>query len=280
MTNKPTNKGLGNLLIFIAIIGILFSIFGIATTWYYRPRINDTIFSIIDSIDQILANTNDGLVIIDSTLKASAGNLDIIISTLDNLKGTLTNISVSLGSSADLIGGDLHETIIDTQVALNSAAQSAGLVDNTLRFIAAIPLLGADYRPEVPLSTSLTQVSESLNDIPEAFLEIEQYIRETEGSMDDLQTDVSNLSNDIQDFEDALTEAQVIFSEYSLIFEELRVQLSTIREQTVTFLWVSSILITGGFFLLGVAQVNIYHQGKTLKFGEQVTLNLSELKRE
>lgn len=280
MKNKSNKRGLGNLLILIALIGILFSIFGIATTWYYRPRVLGTVFGIIDSIDQILVNTNDGLVIIESTLEASATNLEIIISTLDNLKETLDNISVSLGSSADLIGGDLHETIIDTQTALNSAAQSAGLVDNTLRFIAAIPLLGADYRPEVPLSTSLGQVSESLNDIPEAFLEIEQNIRDTEGSMDDLQTDVSDLSNDIQDFEVSLLGAQVVFSEYGLIFEDLREQLSTIKEQTATFLWVTSILITGGFFLLAIGQLNVYHQGKTLKYGEQVSLNLSELKRE
>jgi methyl-accepting chemotaxis protein len=280
MKNKPNNRGLGKLLIFIATIGIIFSIFGITTTWYYRPRIRDTVFGIIDSFDQILANTSDGLTIIDSTLDASTGNLQIIISTLDNLKGTFDNISVSLGSSADLIGGDLRETIIDTQIALNSAAQSAGLIDNTLRFIASIPLLGADYRPEVPLSTSLEQVSESMNDIPEAFLEIEQYIRETEGSMDDLQTDVSELSGDIQEFEKALIDAQIVFSEYGLIFEDMREQLLIIKAQTATFLWVTSILVTGGFFLLGVAQVNIYHQGKTMRDGERVTLNLSELKRE
>lgn len=280
MKNNSNNRGLGRLLMFIGLIGTLFSIFGIAITWYYRPRIQTTVFSIIDSFDQILTNTNEGLLIIDNTLDVAAGNLETISGTLDNLTTTIDNISVSLTSSADLIGGDLRETIIDTQTALSSAGQSAGLIDNTLRFIASIPLLGADYRPEVPLSTSLEQVSESLNDVPEAFLEIEQYIRETEGSMVDLKSDVSALSNEIQNFEDALTDAQTILTEYGLIFEDLRVQFVDIKEQTANFLLVTSILITGGFFLLGVAQINIYHQGKTLRDGERVTLNLSELKRE
>lgn len=280
MKTKSNNRGLGRLLMFIALIGILFSVFGIATTWYYRPRIHATVFGIIDSFDQVLSNTNDGLIVIDSTLDVAAGNLEIMIGTLANLNVTIDNISVSLSSSADLIGGDLRETIIDTQTSLSSAAQSAVLVDNTLRFIASIPLLGADYRPEIPLSTSLEQVSLSMDDIPEAFLGIEQYIRETESSMDDLQTDVNQLSKDIQDFEYALIDSQVILTEYGFIFEDMRTQLLTIREQTARFLWAVSILITGGFFLLGVAQINIYHQGKTLRDGESVTLNVSELKRE
>jgi methyl-accepting chemotaxis protein len=265
---------------FIAFIGILFSIFGIATTWYYRPRIQDTVFGILDSFDLILTNTNDGLLIIDGTLDVAADNLEIISGTLDNLTTTIDNISVSLESSANLIGGDLRETIIDTQTALYSAAQSAGLVDNTLRFIAAIPLLGADYRPEVPLSTSLEQVSESLNDVPEAFLEIEKYILETDDGMANLQSDISDLSKEIQNFEDALIDTQTLLTDYGIIFEDMRAQFSEIKYQTANFLLIASLLITGGFFLLGVAQINIYHQGKTLRDGERVTLNLSELKRE
>jgi len=280
MKNKSEKRGLGNFLMLIAGLGIIFSMLGIAITWYYRPKIQQTVFGVFDSIDQILINTNDGLVIIDNTLVVAAGNLEIIMGTFDNLNTTLDTISISLESSAELIGGDLRETMLDTQTALSSAAESAGLIDNTLRFIASIPLLGADYRPEVPLSTSLQNVSESLNDVPESFLEIEGYIRETEGGIDNLQADITELSGDILNFENALIESQIVLTEYQLIFEDLRTQLVEIREQTANFLLITSILITGGFFYLGIAQINIYNRGKTLRDGELVTLSLSELQRE
>jgi hypothetical protein len=222
MKNKSEKRGLGHFLMLIAGLGIIFSTLGIAITWYYRPKIQQTVFGVFDSIDQILSNTNDGLVIIDNALVVAADNLEIIMGTFDNLNTTLDTISFSLESSAELIGGDLRETMLDTQTALSSAAESAGLIDNTLRFIASIPLLGADYRPEVPLSTSLQNVSESLNDVPESFLEIEGYIRETEGGIDNLQADITELSGDILNFENALLESQIVLTEYQSIFEDLR----------------------------------------------------------
>jgi methyl-accepting chemotaxis protein len=280
MKEKPGKQVLGALLFFIAIFGIIFSVLGIATTWYFKPRVQDTIITIVDSIDQILINTEGGLVVLDSALESAIGNLDTISITLTNLNTTVDSISDSLNSSADLIGGDLRFTIIDTQTALTSAAASAGLVDNTLRFIAAIPLLGADYRPEVPLSASLEQVSESLDDIPDAFLEIEQYIRETEDGMVSLKTDISELANEIDEYEQDLKDARTIISDYDLIIDDLSEQLSNIRQQTALFLMIGSIFLSGGFFLLGIAQINTLQQAIDYRKGEQVTVNLAELQRE
>jgi hypothetical protein len=280
MKVKPEKRGLGALLIFIAWFGIIFSIFGMAVTWYYRPRIQATVFGLIDSLDDIFTNTNDGLIIIDGTLESASDNLSTISGTLENLNTTMDNISVSLESSADLIGGDLRTTIIDTQIALSSAADSAQLIDNTLRFIASIPLLGADYQPEVPLSISLAQVSESLDGVPTSFLEIEQFIRDTEGSITVLSTDVTNLANEIGSYESDLSGAQNILTEYTLIFDDLRNQLADLRHNTSTFLLIASILISGAFFLLAVAQLNILRIGKNYRHGETVTVSLADLRQE
>lgn len=277
MKISTNSRRWGRILIYFAYFGILFSLFGIATTWYFRVGIEKAVNRVMDSLDQILINTNDGLIFIDSTLDVASGNLEIISETLDTLIITFDKISGSLDASADLIGGDLRETILDTQVAVTSASQSAGLVDNTLRFISAIPLLGADYRPDVPLGISLAQISESLTDVPESFLGIEHFIRETEGSMGNLQSDITALSKDIQNFDGTLKKSQALLAEYELIFSDLQEQFLEIRKNTSTFLLVASIIITGGFFLLGIAQVNVYYQGKTLRDGEKVSLTLSEL---
>jgi methyl-accepting chemotaxis protein len=279
MKQKPSRQGLGSILTLIALIGIIFSIFGIAVTWYIKPRIQSSVFMLVDSIDQILINTDAGLLVLDNALKGAADNLDIISATLDNLNSTVDSISVSLGSSADLIGGDLRLTIIDTQTALDSAASSAVLIDNTLRIIAALPLM-PDYRPDVPLSISLAQVSESMDDVPESFLNIEQYIRETDEGMLQLKTDVTQLASDIRTYENDLLDASAILTEYDLIIDDLREQLSNFRSYTATFLLIVSILSTGSFFLLGIAQITTLQQAADYRKGETVTVNLSEISRD
>ena len=279
MKQKPGKNGLGSLLTLIAIIGIFFSLFGIATTWYMKPRIQNLVYMLIDSIDEIMINTDTGLLVLDSALKGAADNLDIISATLENLTSTVDSISVSLGASADLIGGDLRLTIIDTQTALSSAASSAVLIDNTLRIIAALPLM-PDYQPDVPLSISLEQVSESMDSVPESFLNIEQYIRETEEGMQLLKTDATQLATDIRTYENDLFDARSILTEYDLIIDDLREQLSNFRSYTATFLLLASILSTGGFFLLGIAQITTLQQAADYRKGETVTVNLSEIQRD
>lgn len=271
---------LGTLLVLVSIVGIIFSLFGIVTTWYFKPKIQKSIFAMINSIDQVLTNTDDALIVLDSTFESAVGNLDILWMTIANLDTTIENISDSLVSSADLIGGDLRLTIIDTQTALSSAATSAGLIDNTLRFLAAIPLLGADYRPDVPLSISLEQVSESLDDIPDAFLDIETNIRETEDGMTVLQSDILELAEDLQNYENDLNDARTIISEYGLIIDDFRDQLINIEKHTANFLLIASILITGAFLLLAIAQINTLQQGIDYRKGERVSVNLADLQRE
>jgi methyl-accepting chemotaxis protein len=279
MKQKSGRQGLGSILSLIATIGVIFSILGIAATWYIKPRIQNAIYMLVDSIDQILINTDAGLLVLDNALNGGADNLDLISATLDNLNTTIDSISVSLGSSADLIGGDLRLTIIDTQTALSSAASSAVLIDNTLRIIAALPLM-PDYRPDVPLSISLEQVSESLDDVPESFLNIEQYIRETDEGMQLLKTDITQLASDIRTYENDLLDAQSILNEYDLIIDDLREQLFNFRSFTATFLLIVSILATGGFFLLGIAQITTLQLASDYRKSETVTVNLSEIQRD
>lgn len=280
MKENQGKKGVGNLLILIAIGGIIFSIVGIGMTWYFMPRVQESVFVIVDLLDQIFINTEAGLVVLDNALESAIDNLDTISTTLINLNTTIDSISDSLNSSADLIGGDLRVTIIDTQTALSSAASSAGLVDNTLRFLAAIPLLGADYRPEIPLSDSLLQVSESLNDVPDAFLEIELYIRETEDGMVSLKADVTDLAIEIEEYEQDLIAAQQIISEYDLVIDDLREQVSDFRQHTSNIFFIASLLFSGGFFFLGISQFSTLIQAINYRNGDRVTVNLADLQRE
>ncbi len=273
MKYKHETRKTSALLSLIAIIGILFSIIGIGLTWYITPKVQGSVTLLIDILDQTLTNTNDALIVVKNALESTNENLNVIGNTLETLPDTIENISNSLQSSADLIGGELKDTIIDTQTALSSAASSAGLIDNTLKFIAAIPLLGADYRPEVPLSVSLKSVAESLDGIPESFVEIQTFINDSGESLVQLKSDATDLSNSVREFDSVIKDAQKVVMEYNQIVENLQEQLTNLRSFSSNFLLIVGILASFGFFLLGISQFSIFKlqniEKSTLKETEQ-----------
>ena len=278
--NKPSVRALGLIFVIISSAGLLFSFGGILSTWVIRPRILNSLDEFIDTFNSILKTTDQTLLILDSTIDNSQNNLITIYSTIGNLDGSFDSISESLRLSSSLIGDDLRLTIIDTQTALTSASSSAKLIDDTLSIFAAIPLLGARYQPDVPLSISLENVAGSMSDIPIALETIELSINETSGGIINLKNDLLDLGEDIQFLSDDLTNAQESIQEYQKTIEQLQIQTNRLRTQSRSLVLIMSVIFSGLFFWLGVAQVNILLQGLIFLRGEQYAVNLADIRRD
>jgi len=182
--------------------------------------------------------------------------LTTIVTTFDNLDGTFDSISESLDTSATLIGDDLRLTVNDTQIALASSSTSAELIDKTLSFLAAIPLIGIDYQPEVPLHIGLAQVADSFENIPDSLKDIEQGLNETTGGLDTLKTDLSNLTEEVLLLDDDLEDAQSVLMDYQATLEKLNNRTKAIQDNLPLILTLMSIFISGTFFSLGTAQIS------------------------
>jgi hypothetical protein len=150
MKQSLGHKILGFTLISLSILGMLFSLFGISSVWVIRPRILDSLVEVISSLEDTLAASQEGFTLMDQAIDDLLADLDLIDESFESLDMTLEGVSGSLETSADLIGDELKQTVLDTQTALDSAALSAELIDNTLEFLSKVPLLGVDYDPVVP----------------------------------------------------------------------------------------------------------------------------------
>jgi peptidoglycan hydrolase CwlO-like protein len=278
--NKPSVRALGLIFVIIASAGLLFSFSGILSTWFMRPRILNSLDEFVNTFDSILNTTDQSLLILDSTIENSQNNLNTIYSTLNNLDGSIESISESLQLSSSLIGDDLRLTIIETQIALSSASSSAKLIDDTLSIIAAIPLLGARYQPDVPLNISLANVAGSMSDIPVALETIELSLDKTSGGITNLKDDLLDLGEDILYLSGNLTDAQENISEYQKTIEQLQIQTNQVRTQSRGIALFISVIFSGLFFWLGVAQVNILLQGLIFLRGEQYAVNLADIRRD
>lgn len=277
---KFSYRTLGILLIIFSSIGLLFSLAGITVSWIVKPGIQQDLLAIVDTLQNTLTNTGDGLNIIDVALDNVKSNLGIIVTTLDNLDGTLLEVSSSLDTSADLVGDDLRQTIIETQIALSSASSSAELIDDTLSIISRIPFIGANYQPEVPLHTSLNTVAESMDEIPESLELMEGNLTETADGLRLLNDNMLELSYELPKFETDLEDAQSVLKEYRSIIGETEEQLQKLQRNLPRTLTLLAIFISGTLFSLAVAQSVSLFQGIAFIEGEKKVVNLADIRRE
>lgn len=280
MRNPTKLRILGIIFIILSSLGILFSLTGITSMWIIKPRIYAASITLIGSMDESLDTTEDVLLILDSVLENSKTSLGIIEETFRGLEDTIESTSTSLDSSAVLIGDDLRLTILDTQTALSSAASSAELIDNTLSILASIPLLGADYRPDVPLHISLAQVASSLEEIPESLEDMEQSLTDTAQGLDTLNENLSEITGNIGDFSGDLEDAQQVLIDYGEIIEMTKERNANLRNNMSLYLILLILFMSGILFWLGFAQVTILMQGLDYFKGEQRVVNLADIRRE
>ena len=254
------NKVIGFTLAFLSILGILFSLSGIIATWVVRPRIRDLGMEILTSLEEAFSTSQDGFILLDQAIDDLLLDLDIIEESFQSLDTTMEGISSSLEISADLIGDDLKQTVLNTQTALDSSAATAELIDNTLAFLARIPLLGVDYDPEVPLHISLEQIEDNLINFPETLEQIEEGLNTTTNGIASLRDDLQNLEDQLQGLETDLESAQEVMVQFSDSIGVMEKRLGLINENFPVYITVFSLMLTGILFWLGLSQIfNLTH---------------------
>jgi chromosome segregation ATPase len=270
----------GSMLVIFSILGLLFSFSGIAGVWIIRPRLRDSVSELLSSLEEALLTSQDGLTLLDQAVDDLLSEFVIIEDSFDSLNMTLAGISNSLETSANLIGDDLKQTVGDTRTALDSAATTAELIDNTLTFLSKIPLLGVNYEPEVPLHISLNQVADNLETFPTTLDQIETGLNETTDGLESLKTDLKDLSDQIQGFEDDLENAQVILGRFNDSIGVMETRLSMLNDNLPRFLTLISLFLTGVLFWLGFSQINSLTQGFLYLKGETTVVNLSNIQKQ
>ena len=268
-----------SLILILSALGLFFSLTGIILIWVMRPRVVSGAYSVTEILLNVLTTTDDGLVVLDSTLENATDDLAIIENSFTSLDKTFENVATSLENSSDLIGDDLRLTIIDSQTAITSAASSAEIIDNTLSFIARIPFVGADYQPDVPLHTSLTQVANTLSTIPKSLDEIETSLDDTAESLLETKSTLSDLSGNMSALQEDLGNAQVILSNYRHILGKSIEKTTTFSENLSGSMTIITLIFSGVLFWLGVAQLNVLLQGYYDYRSDEKVVNLADIQR-
>ena len=262
--NKYLPRITGVLLLFAATLGWVVSISGLVLFYRAKPKIAESLDSSIDLLARTLDATDNMLAVAGSTLLQAEDDITRIEVTTGDVSVTIGSTSAISEDFADLAGEDIPRLVEDIQTALESMQTSAKLIDDTLGFIAGIPLIGARYKPTVPLEDSVAQVSESLDDIPRVLSRMESNLELTAGSLEAVEADIESLSESIGEIKTSLATAQEVMVEYQSIVDEAQAGLENVKTGLPVWLrWIT--LGTTAFLIwLIIAQAGLFTQGLEL----------------
>jgi len=169
----------GLLLIIASIGGLIISIAGVYFLWHLEPVMTSGVQNTVTLLSDTLKATAQGLVVTKDALKNSVTMIGNMQTTLETTAKTIASTDPMIDNIAALMDKQLPDTIRATQQSLNTAKESAAVIDTVLATLSGIPLLGSGigYSPDVPLAEALGDVSKSLEGLPESFVGMEDSLR-------------------------------------------------------------------------------------------------------
>jgi hypothetical protein len=214
-----------------ALFGLVFSTAGLVVLWTTRDTVTGQIEEITTLSGRTLEATHEMIRTSDRTLSQAGRDLELINALIGNLGITLDNSGDLLADTSAMVGNDMVEFVDNTQTSLASVETSAGLIDDFLRVISAVPFIGGRYRPEVPLQESVQRVSRSMDPLPEAFAQIQRDLNEASSNAATLRGQVTGLANAVADIQVSLEDARTIVVEYEDIFSDARMRFDRFEER-------------------------------------------------
>jgi hypothetical protein len=263
-------KLLGVFMIVAAVAGIIFCTIGLIKIWQVKPTLTQAVSDNLTLLDETLIATEDGLTLIGQLVHTTSTDVASLQTTTQALAQTIHDTNPMLDSLTSLAGKDLPDAIIAAQTSLASAQGSAQLIDTVLGALTSIPFSPvAQYKPEVPLHTSLSQVSTSLDTIPPSLATIHTSLSAGKTNLGVVESELTKISTTVKGISDTLGSTQKSIDQYKTVTTKLkaRVEASQLGAPNLitTFAWILTILLV---WLL-ISQLGLWVQGFDLLQGRR-----------
>lgn len=257
-------RAIGLILLLLAFMGIGMCIAGSFFVIRAKLLIIDRSVSALSLVLKTIDVTEEGLISASQATDSAIESMNNLEDSLKTTNSTLNNSLHFFDTAIILSGKTLPDTITATREALDSAATSARLIDDTLSLIAAIPLIGKQYNLEKPMSQALTEVSISLSNLPDTFKGVEDDFVEIKQNMSEMQTQLTKAQTQMEKIHDSLDTAKKVISQYHEMLLELKPYFRDMKELLPKWLngLVVGMLIFFGWFAL--SQLGLIVQGVIL----------------
>lgn len=266
---KP-NKALSVLMIIVTSLGLLLSLFFLFFTWSIREPATVRLQAAATTTADILETTGQGLEIIDQVLVNVYSSTVALEDSATALADMIESSSVFVDSAGGFLGEGLINTITNTQTAIDSAQETASVIDNILNTLSRIPLIGIDYNPSRPLGNALGDVSESLDPIQGTLTDFQQNLQDTRTSMQEFSSQVQSLEQNISNINQNLLATQQTIDEYQTRLSSFQAWMENAIDQLPTWITTTCWIITLIIFWFMLIQVALMLQAINNLTGEKI----------
>lgn len=271
-------KVFGIILIFLSVIGLLVSVFAVVQVWRLRLPVAKQVYDTLLFAEKIVNTTSSGLDIIDSSLTNVKKSMTSLENSTLMMAQSMEDTSKLIGSFSDLFKGDIKDTLENTKLSVVAAQSSALIIDNLLYGLSKIPLLGIEYAPPKPLNTALKEIGETLTDMPDSMDDISGSLSDSNDNLLSLKNGIDEIATSFAEFQSDLTAAQTVINDYQTNMREIKSSLDNAQEKIFIWsIWVA-IILTIAIIAIGVAQVAAIMQGYEMMHYQQSLEKLIEKK--
>jgi hypothetical protein len=255
----------GVMLVFTAVVGMLFSLVLLSVLWIYRPTITGTLQGNVRLMQETLKTTSAGLVVIEDSLESAISSFAQLEATVETTARSINDTGPLVDTLVVLTAEDLPNTVASAQVSLEAAQDSAEIIDGLLTFLANLPLVPRNlYNPPVPLHVALGQVSQSLETMPAALSTIEESLTATSANFEVIQKDISLISDDLSEIAASLNEGRAVIEDYQILVADLQLRADRLERDISSGM--QFLLLVLSFILVWIAlsQIGLMLQGLDL----------------
>ena len=263
--NLFLNRAVGYLLVIAAIIGLVFSLLGIAAVWRVKQPLTDDAMSMIELADRTLKATSDGLLLTKESLTEAMVSVISLKNTLEATSRAINATNPMLDSLSDLLTSSIPDSIYAIQNSLATAQSSARVIENFLKTVSSLPLLPIQpYNPPVPLHESLSDVSQSLDALPQSLMEMDKSLDSSRGNLILIEAEFRIMSRNVEQMNASLLDAQGVVDSYQNVVSDL--QQRTANLSTNIPRWINNLawFTTFLLILIAIAQLGLLVQGLML----------------
>jgi hypothetical protein len=198
---------------------------GVIWVWSNQAAVTKSVMDTLALFDQTLITTQDGLTIVSQGVQTTSVDVASLKTTTLALAQTIHGTNPMIDSLTKLTSQDFPAAIVATQTSLAAAQSSALLIDNLLATLTSLPFIQLPaYNPDVPLHTSLAQVSTSLDSLTPALTAITSSLVGGKANLSIVEVELNKISETTQTISTSFDSAQTAIDQYKTVTVQLKAQ--------------------------------------------------------
>lgn len=261
-----TTKFISVLLISGAIIGWLLVFASLVAIWGLRPRLTQAAVQQVAGLKASLELAIDGLRITHESLGAIAETMQSLEGGIDQAAQALDGATPFLNGLISVADQNLPGTLTGLRSSLEKAQAGAQRIDDALRKVTSLPLIGPlltpdTYNPTTPLDQGLASLSQGLDRLDESFNSLSENLTATRDNLQDVQGEIEGISRRIGEIRANLQAAQGAIKQYQSAAQSALEFLNRWGDRLPQLIITLAIIFTILLLWIAITQLGLFLQG-------------------